>query len=264
MKWPDLVAIPDGPALPDSFFVLGLHKSGSTLMHQMVRDVCIQASISNLNIPALAFQEGIAEDVWSADNSLVPIFKQKRLFFGFRFFPQILSNPDLNIRNKKFILLVRDPRDALVSAYFSYGGMHLSHRMPGKNADLFLARIQKTAHLDIDDYVIRRAKGSIKRMAEYRDGLDFNKGRIFRYEDIYFDKLTFLKAIFDHFDIAVDDALLARVAAKHDVRPKQEDVSKHIRKGEPGDYVNKLKPETVEKLNTILSDVAAAYEYDLR
>lgn len=264
MKWSELAGSSDGPTLSDSCFVFGLHKCGSSLMHMMVLDVCKQANIPKLNIPGLAFDEGIAWEVWSSDDSLVPIFKQGRLFYGFRFLPEVLLNRDLNIRDKKFVLLVRDPRDALVSAYFSYGGKHLSHKMPGKNADLFLARIQKTAHLDIDDYVIRRAKGSIKRMAEYRDGLDFNKGRIFRYEDIYFDKLTFLKAIFDHFDIAVDDALLARVAAKHDVRPKQEDVSKHIRKGEPGDYVNKLKPETVEKLNTILSDVAAAYEYDLR
>jgi len=264
MEWSNLVGNLEEQVLPNPCFVFGLHKCGSTLMHKMVREVCIQANIPILDIPALAFKEGIAGKDWSADESLIPIFKQSRLFLGFRFLPQVLMNPDLKIRDKKFVLLVRDPRDALVSAFFSFGGKHLSHKLPQKNSEAFLARVQNNANLDIDEYVIKHSQTNLKRMIEYRDHLDFNTGMIFRYEDIYYDKLKFLKAIFEHFSIDVDNALLARVAKKHDVRPEQEDVSKHIRKGAPGDYINKLKPETIEKLNAILSDIASSYGYDLK
>ena len=43
MKWSELAGSSDGPTLPDSCFVFGLNKSGSTLMHMMVHDVCEQA-----------------------------------------------------------------------------------------------------------------------------------------------------------------------------------------------------------------------------
>jgi len=80
MNWPELAGSSDGQALPDSYFVFGLHKCGSTLMHKMVRDVCIQSNIPILDIPALAFKEGIAGKDWSADDSLTHIFKQSRHF----------------------------------------------------------------------------------------------------------------------------------------------------------------------------------------
>jgi hypothetical protein len=264
VDWAEFDKNLDDASLPDSCFVFGLHKSGSTMMHKMVREVCEQAGIPGVNIPGVGFSEGVRPEEWSSDEALIPIFRRKKLFYGFRFLPSILKHPDINIREKKFVLLVRDPRDALVSQFFSYGGKHLSHKLPKKNKEAFLEQIQKNADLDIDDYVVKMAKSHIKKMASYLDSLDFSKGLIRHYEDVYYDKFKFLKEVFEYFGIDVDESILADVAKRHDVRPEQEDPTQHIRKGAPGDYLEKLKPETIRKLNGVLAEMAATYGYDLR
>ena len=74
---------------------------------------------------------------------------------------------------------------------------------------------------------------------------------------------NFLADIFTHFNIAVESDVLDEVAARNDIRPEVEDISKHIRKGTPGDHVNKLRPETITKLNDIFCETCAFYGYDL-
>jgi hypothetical protein len=264
MNWAEFIKRIDVASLPDAYFVFGVHKSGSTMMHKMVQDVCAGSSIPCLDFPSVCFEEGIQAREWRSDTTLLPIFQHRKLFFGFRFFPEILANPVIKIREKKFVLLVRDPRDALVSQYFSFGGKYLSHKLPGKNAESFVARHQKSADLDIDDYVIQMAPAHLKKMIRYHDGLDFHNGLIRHYEDVYPNKLAFLEEIFEFFGLPVNEELLAGVAEKHDVRPDREDPTKHIRKGEPGDHVEKLRGETVQLLNELFADAAAIYGYDLK
>lgn len=263
MNWSELDTNQDELDLADAYFVFGLHKCGSSLMHKMVRTVCDRGGIPSFDMPGLAFKEGIRPEQWATDEALVPLFKRRRVYYGFRFLPKLLLYPDLEIREKKFVLLVRDPRDALVSQFFSFGGKHLSHAMPKKNADVFLDKIQKTADLDIDEYVLEMAGPHLRKMTDYRDRLDFDKGLLRRYEDIYYDKETFLRDIFAHFGLEVPAALIKRVAEQNDVRPVEEDITRHIRKGTPGDHTEKLKPETVRQLNAIFTEIASAYGYDL-
>ena len=53
------------------------------------------------------------------------------------------------------------------------------------------------------------------------------------------------------------------MAAQNDIRPVEEDMSKHIRKGTPGDHREKLQKETIAKLNDIFRDTCSFYGYDL-
>lgn len=262
--WSEIEATSGDAILPDSYFVFGIHKCGSSLMHKMVRGVCEQAGIPFLDVPGTAGKEGMSGGEWARDPDLVPLFTRHRVFLGFRFFPAVLLEPELRIREKRFVLLVRDPRDALVSQYFSFGGKHRSHALPPKGAEKRLANIQRTAHMEIDEYVLFVARKHLKKMVEYREHLDFGLGMVRRYEDVFFDKLSFLREIFEHFGLAVDDAVLVDVAGKHDIRPSIEDPTKHIRKGTPGDYAEKLKQETIVELNKIFGEVASAFGYDLK
>lgn len=86
---------------------------------------------------------------------------------------------------------------------------------------------------------------------------------IFRYEEIFFDKYSFIKDIFSHFNIPVEDKILCEVAKTNHIIPENEDPSKHIRRGIPGDYKNKLKPDTIDKLNHKLASIAEFYGYEL-
>lgn len=244
-------------------YVFGLHKSGSTLLHKMISDSCQVANIPALNLPNIAFHEGVPPNQWASDESLSEVFNHSMVYFGFRFLPQVLLDPKVGIKDKKFVLLVRDPRDALVSQFFSYGGKHISHKLPKKNKEVYLDRIQKTAHLDIDEYVLFSAKGLVEKLKNYHQKLNIDKRLLLKYENVYFDKLTALKAVFDHFEFKVEETALSEVAKKHDQRPGKEDPSKHIRKGSPGDHKSKLRSETIDQLTNIFSDTMSKFGYTL-
>jgi hypothetical protein len=46
------------------------------------------------------------------------------------------------------------------------------------------------------------------------------------------------------------------------MKPKEENMHKHLRKGQPGDYKQKLKPETIAYLNERLGTILLRYHYN--
>lgn len=233
------------------------------MMHAMIGAVCNKAGIPAVSIPDLLFSYGIADAQWSNDASLAPAFDRNLLYFGFRYLPPVLMSPGLQTRARRFALLVRDPRDALVSQYFSFGRKAGSHARPAHNPEALEKRLAAIEDKPIDTYVLEMAPALARKLEAYRDSLDFSLGLLRRYEDVYFDKETFLAEIFGHFGIAVPRDIIAEVARANDVRPEKEDDSKHIRKGTPGDHAEKLRPETIARLNDTFREVGAFYGYAL-
>ena len=244
-------------------YALSIHKAGSTLMHKMIAETCNIAKVPAISIPDTLFKEGIFEKDWGDDKEIVKLIGPGRIYYGFRNLPNVLLDGTVNLKSRKCVLLIRDPRDALVSQYFSFGGKHISHKLPDKNADVFLSHANSTAGLDIDDYVLQLAKNHLNKLINYKDNLDFNNVLLRKYEEIYFDKKGFLSDIFDHYGISVDSDIISYVAERNDVRPAKENINNHIRKGKPGDHKEKLKPDTIGKLNDIFNEVCAWYGYDL-
>lgn len=247
----------------ESCFAFSVHKSGSSMMHAMIGAVCRRAQIPAVSIPDMMFANGVVDAEWTDDQDILPAFARNLLYFGFRYLPKVLLSPDLDLHSKRFVLLVRDPRDALVSQYYSFGRKSGSHVAPKNNPEKFLEVMAKTPDVSLDDYVRDSALALLRKLTAYRDNLDFSHGLLRRYEDVYFDKETFLAEIFDHFGIAVPSAIIADVARAHDIRPEKEDETKHIRKGTPGDHAEKLQPATIAALNDTFRDVAAFYGYAL-
>jgi hypothetical protein len=244
-------------------YAFSIHKAGSSLMHAMIAQVCRAVNIPAMNIPDAMFLEDIKSEEWENDPELLELIGPGRIYYGFRNLPEIFLSPQILLRDKKTVLLVRDPRDALVSEYYSFGGKHLSHRLPDKNKEAFLDRVKANADLDIDAYVLWTAGNHLKKLMMYQSSLDFSLVLLRHYEEIYFDKRTFLTDIFAHFGVSVPIEVIEKVAAQNDIRPAKEDISKHIRKGTPGDHREKLRYETIAKLNNIFRDICRFYGYDL-
>ncbi|NJC88976.1 MAG: sulfotransferase domain-containing protein [Desulfuromonas sp.] len=244
-------------------FAFSIHKAGSTLMHKMINEVCNAAKIPAVTIPDKLFLEGFVGGEWEDDPDLLALITDGRIYYGWRHLPKILQNHQHFLRERQSVLLVRDPRDALVSAYYSFGGKHASHRLPDKNKEAFVARLEANEDLDIDTYVLRSAKNHLNKLLAYQSSLDFDRVLLRRYEEIYFNKRKFLGEIFDHFGLDVPTEILDQVAARNDVRPAEEDPTKHIRKGTPGDHREKLRPETIAKLNALFRETCRWYGYDL-
>jgi len=244
-------------------FAFSIHKAGSTMMHSMIGQVCSAAGVPAINIPTILFQEGIKDREWSNDKALRAFITPGRIYHGYRYLPEFLRSPEVGLKNCKSVLLVRDPRDALVSEYYSFGGKYFSHTLPDKNKEIYTNRADETKSLDIDEYVLLFADKHLKKLEDYKNFLDFKNVLLRRYEQVYFDKRGFLTDIFSHFDIIVPENILDGVATTNDIRPQNEDPTKHIRKGTPGDYLEKLHPKTISKLNNIFQETCAWYGYDL-
>ena len=246
-----------------AYFAFSYHKAGSTLMHNMIQEVCASAEIPALNIPGVLFDEGVLDHEWQNDHEILEVVQDGRVYFGFRYLPELLLRPGVCLRERKSVLMVRDPRDALVSQYFSFGGRYHSHILPANNTGDFEKTWQWTSQFEIDEYVLNSAPLLLTKLRAYERLLGTDNMLLARYEDVYFDKQRFLGAIFSHFNLAVSPVIVERVARAHDIRPSSEDPTKHIRQGTPGDHRKKLRPETIAKLNDHFRDVCQGFGYDL-
>lgn len=251
------------PGAFEQCYAFSIHKAGSTLMHKMIAEVCHAAGIPSLSIPDTLFREGIIESVSESEPDLAALLIPGRVYYGFRFLSPFVPAGDPGLRQRPTVLLVRDPRDALVSQYYSYGGKHVSHRLPDKNKEQFIEKARQTADLEIDEYVLQSARNYHRKLDAYKNALDMDAILLRRYEDIYFDKRRFLSEIFETFRLDVPSSIISSVAQQNDVRPDVEQVGKHVRKGAPGDHREKLRPETIARLNETFRDIGRHFGYDL-
>lgn len=232
-------------------------------MHSMIDAVCKSQKIPTTNVPSVMHTEGILPRDWAQDKSLLAAYSLPALHFGFRFFPGGMATPELKIKSRKAVLLVRDPRDALVSQYFSYGKKDGSHFVPEKMKEAIGRTMERNSGLTIDEYVLQEAPRLLAKLEAYKRHLNPDNTLLRRYETIFFDKETFLGEIFEHFGIDVPTDVIAGVAQDHDVRPTKENPNRHIRKGTPGDHADKLLSETIASLNVQFSDIGVFYGYEL-
>lgn len=242
-------------------FAFSLHKCGSSLLNEMVKDVCRLESIANVNIPDPMFQNGILDNEWQLASELPNFIKPGYLYHSFRAMPPIFRGA-IDFSNCKSILLLRDPRDAMVSQYFSFkpGG---SHAVPEKNVEKYAEGIAQDMGITIDEYAKKYIHQHKNRLEFYSDTLDMEKTRVYKYEDIYFDKFSFLKSIFDYWGYKVSEQTIENVVKKRDIRPDKEDPTQHIRKGTPGDHIEKLERSTIEYINDVMRPISSRFGYDL-
>lgn len=245
------------PGNVPSFFVFGLHKAGSTMQNKIFKDICDLLNIPIINIPRTSVQQGVGENNLSPD--ICDIFAQSGYcFLGFRFLPRYLEK--FNLTESKKIILIRDPRDILVSHYFS---MKKSHTIPeGKIGEKMLKQREKLQNMTVDDYVIDKANIFIDRFNKLALIQD-DCFKLFRYEDVVFNKVNWIKDILHFLEMELDSDQIETIAKKQDVFPSQENESSHIRKVTPGDYQEKLKPETITKLNEIFAQILSKYNYPI-
>ncbi len=253
------VEAPGDAAIP-SVFLIGLPKAGSTLLASLMRPIARAAGLSFVAVQQILHNMGVGpKDVPTEVNAA---FRPKGYAFGgFRSLPGALALPPFAADHT--VLLVRDPRDMLTSLYFS---LAYSHRPPGQGfggglAATFEAQRREANSLDIDAFALNNAGTVAGQYRRVERKLSKIAHRLYRYEDIIFDKLAWAIDMTDYLGLAVAPAVLERAAADNDARPEVEDVSQHVRKVTPGDHVEKLKPATIATLNAQFAPILAKYGY---
>lgn len=162
----------------------------------------------------------------------------------------------------KVVLVVRDPRDILVSDYYSIA---YSHAIPdGEKKDLYLSRRQAALESSLDKYVLNNAD-KLKAIFERYELHLFPmcpQVHMARYEDMVIDFASWLDALLLAAGLEIPVRMREELIQNHEQRrPQGEDIHKHLRRGRPGEHKEKLKSETIQQLNHIFAAPLSRFNY---
>lgn len=162
------------------------------------------------------------------------------------------------VRARRCVLLVRDPRDILVSAYHSFGFTHPWSPDPAIRAQQEQRRAVISAQ-SVDEYAIGAAP-ELAAQFLHAHRLLHAGGRctLLRYEDMVDAWSIFERGLLEQLDFAPE--VLAEVRAR--TRPRErEDLAAHRRSGSVGSHRSKLAATTVDALDDTLRDALDAFGY---
>lgn len=248
-----------GPPL----FVLSVRKSGSTMLNSAMRRLAKFNDVNFVDVGGTMFRHDIPAGQWSQDVELGHILCRGNAYGGFRNFPSGLAQHELFAAGLK-VLLVRDPRDALVSEYFSNA---YSHKLPDAQSGETGARerllTQRSAALEasIEDYVSKRAPAMARTIAEYGGLLSDKNTLLLKYEDVIFDKQKMILDIAKHFGWTCQPRQMQAIVEAIDIRPTEERPKEFVRRVTPGDHLEKLSAKTIARINSQMGDVLGRFGY---
>lgn len=168
-----------------------------------------------------------------------------------------------NLEQYRTILLVRDPRDILVSAYYAVA---YSHSKPGQSEKQhqFMVLRQQAQSSTIDHYVRQQCDRLYEVFERYQRLLvqPYPTVYITRFEEMIADFPQWLSSLLEYCDLKISDRLSQQLVDEHlRLTPRTENVQRHQRKGKVGDYLEKLTPETIEYINSKFSETLRFFNY---
>jgi hypothetical protein len=235
-----------------SAYLFSFHKSGSTLMDNMIRRYCKYSNVPSFSLFNSAFDSGIPTSGVMKDAAIC-FSKTGRIYTGFRHYPMFA----LDLTGVACVLLVRDPRDMLVSMYYSVAK---SHVLPKGNLS-FIKRRRQASRMTVDEFAIKKAPEYKRSLQIYREKLPAATLTTYRYEDVIYEKEVWLKDLVEKLGLPQNDELIRSTARKFDVFPEQENENEHIRQVHPGNYKRKLKQETIAVISETLEEFLDYYNY---
>lgn len=225
---------------PTAILVHALHKSGSMFLYQLFWRLSRARKVSFYSSNKERSDEHEICCDLDHDFCLCPI----------RDYSDLPSNLPSMCRVKR-IFHVRDPRDILVSQYFSYGWRHTEQGFDEKT--------QRQRNIirasTIDEYVLNqnRVIGPLKeRYADLIHRQPCELEQVVRYEEMVLDFPSYLERVIEAFDFRSPALVKARFAFRYrnEFQPDQKNDG-HKRSVVPGDYLRKLQPATIDRLNQI-------------
>ena len=162
----------------------------------------------------------------------------------------------------KVILMVRDPRDILVSWYYSIAFSHSIPPITSNRHEEYIRKRKNAQEITIDDHVISESDRVLNILNRYQNELlvPYPHVHLTSYEKMTSNFEGWLKGLLDASELEISSHTFQKLVEDNkQLQPKEENIYKHIRKGKPGDYLDKLQPETIEYLNNKFSPILETY-----
>ena len=251
------------PSRP-AWFALGVRKSGSSMFNRAVKLLAKFNAVNWIDLPGDLFERDVPFFRWRDSEVPDALVVGGNCYGGYRDCPTGLSHHPEFQRGLK-VLLVRDPRDAIVSEYFSTAR---THRMPeaglqaeGGASDDMLKRRESAQAQSVEDYALSAGGLLAETIGRYLPLLGDPGLLVLRYEDIIFDKAQMVRDVAKHFEWKVTNGQVDAVLKWIDVVPEVEDPNQFIRKVTPGDHREKLSAPVIARLDRMLGEAMEAFGY---
>lgn len=241
-----------------AFFTV--HKAGSEFASSVMRAIAKNSGFECIHYAAYVFSGGklpLRYDQlgnWSKN-----LYPQNGYFFGpFRKYhggiPWLNDNP--------LIFHIRDPRDVLVSLYYSLKSSHYIPYANKKAALYMLQRRMTTAQMNIDEFVLNEAQRIKSEYLDYFNGFSsHNDICISKYEDMIENFEDWFLTACRGIGVNESDKLI-KLCQKMRPGSVVESEKKHKRQVTPGDHRRKLSKNTICELDSILKEVLIKCRYN--
>jgi len=162
------------------------------------------------------------------------------------------------VRDKIAIFFIRDPRDILVSSYYSFGFTHGFSKVDTIKVRQE-ANKRRICEMTLDEYVLESADKQVELFKTlYWLSKTCRRGVVLRYEDMINDFDGFAEELSQY--IALEDATIEGIYQK--TRPREkEDVTSHRRSGKVEGFREKLEKSTILAVNNKLADILTLFDY---
>lgn len=246
-----------------SILLFSVYRAGSTFLGGLMKKIAKEARLTAVDLDGYFYQLGIGKE-WEGKGRVmldVP-YQSIGYFYGpFRSF-------NLGIRyieDYKILLVLRDPRDVIVSSYYAIYS-HVTPLLEEKQAlQTRMKRRKKELEQTVDEFVINRLEGNsrfLNRYYQYHKELMGKTNVLFlKYEDMVENFAAWLDRLIEFLGMGLPREFIGRLKAEADFKVDKEDIHKHKRQVTPGDHKRKLKPETIDILNSKTKEIRELFGY---
>jgi hypothetical protein len=165
----------------------------------------------------------------------------------------------------KIVFVTRDPRDIVVSHYYSMAYSHPAPDKMGNKYERFIKNRTFARASTIDEWVLWKSDKLYETCVRYQKLLLEKYPNTYRttYEHMVCDFSSWLRGLLNYCELSISaDSFESLLQENIRIRPREENIYRHLRKSQPGDYRNKLKPETIDSLNEKFASVLEMFGYD--
>lgn len=165
------------------------------------------------------------------------------------------------IRDKLVMFLIRDPRDILVSQYYSFGFSHpFNSTDPERLAEQETWR-KKIQSKTVDEYVLDESDALLRRYSQLMElETACARSTTLQYEDMIGNFDAFLNQFTKV--APLQPGVAEKIYLSTRPRPR-EDIHSHRRSGKIGGFRDKLEPATIDALNEKFSKILGHYRYEI-